>query len=238
MKVLELFSGTSSFSNVCKEFGDEVFTVDINPDFNADFIADIMDVTPEMIREKFGQPNVIWASPPCTCFSVASIRHYWKDGKPKNEKTLHAIRIARHTLNLIKGLDPKYWFIENPRGMLRKQDFMPNDKRKFVTYCRYGLPYQKPTDIWTNLDSWQPRWCKPIRGNAQHCHMKTVKDKRGFTRNGVFDLRWQKSSCGKNHIGAGCGKGGKDMRYNDAARRAIVPRELCVEIRRQIEGEK
>ena len=38
MKVLELFCGTKSFSNVALELGHEVFTVDFNPKFKPDLV--------------------------------------------------------------------------------------------------------------------------------------------------------------------------------------------------------
>jgi len=224
VKVLELFSGTESFSKVFKEHGHEVFTIDNDPQFNPSLCIDMLDVTPELIREKFGQPDVIWASPPCQCFSVTSIRHYWTDGKPKNEKALHAIKIVKHTVWLIKELKPKFWFIENPRGMLRKQQFMPQPPiRKFVTYCQYGLPYMKPTDIWTNLYLWQPKSCKPLKS----CHESASRGaKTGVQRT---------TTCANMILTAGCGKGGKDKRYSDATRRGIVPKALCEEIYNEIE---
>jgi|SRR3972149_3953794 len=62
MKILELFSGTASFSKVAMEGGHQVFTVDNNHIFDPSLCIDIMQLTPEMILEKFGQPDIIWAS--------------------------------------------------------------------------------------------------------------------------------------------------------------------------------
>ena len=122
MKILELFCGTKSFAKVAKERGHEVFTVDIDKRFEPDLCINILELTPQMILDKFGLPDVIWASPPCTTFSVASIKHYWDNGKPKNDKTLLGIQIVKKTIELIRILSPSFWVIENPRGMLRKQD--------------------------------------------------------------------------------------------------------------------
>jgi hypothetical protein len=66
------------------------------------------------------------------------------------------MEIVKKTLAIINELNPKYFFIENPRAMLRKQPFMTMP-RKTVTYCKYGLPYQKATDIWTNCLTWTPK---------------------------------------------------------------------------------
>jgi len=119
------------------------------------------------------QPDILWASPPCTSFSVASIYRYWVDGRPKNRKTWEGIILVLKTLQLIKELKPRYWFIENPRGMLRKQGFMQNIHKKTVTYCQYGAKVQKPTDIWTNLFQWNPKKkCKP----GDKCHESAKRD--------------------------------------------------------------
>jgi site-specific DNA-cytosine methylase len=157
MKVLELFCGTKSFANVCKERGHEVFTVDNDSQFKPDLCIDIMKLTPEMIPFK---PDVIWASPPCQCFSVASIGSNWKGNyEPKRKETKDALEIVMKTLQLIKQLQSDYYFIENPRGVLRKMFFMNAFAGipKTVTYCQYGDSRMKPTDIWTNCDTWIPK---------------------------------------------------------------------------------
>jgi hypothetical protein len=214
VKVIELFAGTGSFSKVAKERGHDIFTVEINPDFKPDLCKDILEVTSQEILESFGQPDFIWASPPCTTFSVASISRYWENGKPKNEKTLKGIAIVKKTLQLIKELNPTYWIIENPRGMLRKQDFMPNQLRKTVTYCQYGSHVQKPTDLWTNISFWSPRaMCKP---NAD-CHDHQPRTYASKKKKGVLHLGTQ-------------GRKSNYEKVRNPIFRAIVPRELCLEI--------
>ena len=165
MKVLELFSGTESFTNVAKEFGMETFTVDFEDKFNPDLCIDILKLKIEDIPFT---PDVIWASPPCQCFSVATIGRYWNENyTPKNEKTETALKILYKTVELIRQLKPKYWFIENPRAMMRKMPIMRNFLRQTVTYCQYGEKYMKPTDIWTNFYGWKPR---PVCKNGMPCH--------------------------------------------------------------------
>jgi hypothetical protein len=43
------------------------------------------------------QPDIIWASPPCTGFSVAAIGHHWSGGKgayiPKTEEEAYKVQI-------------------------------------------------------------------------------------------------------------------------------------------------
>lgn len=63
MKILELFSGTQSISNVFRAHGWETYTIDNNPVFKdiTTFCGDMREITPEFIFDNFGQPNVIWA---------------------------------------------------------------------------------------------------------------------------------------------------------------------------------
>jgi site-specific DNA-cytosine methylase len=210
MKVLELFSGTESFSKVARERGHETFTVDYDPEFDPDLCMDILDVTVDKIPFK---PDIVWASPPCTSFSVASIYRHWKDGYPKSPQAFIGLAIVCKTKQLIKELNPTFWIIENPRGMLRKQRLMEELKRNTVTYCQYGSLIQKPTDLWNNLEGWKPLpMCRP----GSPCHEKASRCAR-------------KGLQGINNSFSNLGSKGK-------VKRAIVPKELCEEIIMFCEG--
>lgn len=174
MKTVELFCGTKSFSKVAKARGHSTFTIDNDPQFRPDACLDCSDVS----FSKFGRIGILWASPPCTAFSVASIGRHWKGGKkaytPKTETATQGLLLLKNTILHIKQLNPKFWFIENPRGMMRKviDDIfkkygITDYKRVTVTYCQYGDTRMKPTDIWTNCHAWQPR---PVCHNGDKCH--------------------------------------------------------------------
>lgn len=177
MKILELFSGTESFSKVARERGHKVFTVDINKTFKPNLCKDILDLS---FRDLPFQPEVIWASPPCTCFSVASIGSSWIGNyHPRRVETALAMAYVLKTLKLIKELEPKFWFIENPRGVLRKMGFMKKLHRNTVTYCQYGDTRMKPTDIWTNCEEWEPKqMCK----NGSPCHIAAPRGSKTGTQ--------------------------------------------------------
>ena len=86
---------------------------------------------------------------------------------PKTEQAILGVKIVQKTIEIIKEIKPMFYFIENPRGKLRKLDIVKDLPRKTVTYCSYGDMRMKPTDIWTNL-KWTPReLCK--NGNRD-CH--------------------------------------------------------------------
>lgn len=208
MKILELFSGKESFSKVARERGHECFTVDIEKRFSPSLCKDINEL--ELDDIPF-QPDIVWASPPCQKFSVASLRHHWKDKKPRHEGTYESLLVVAKTVSLILSLNPKFYFIENPRGMLRKQPMMINLPKKSVTYCQYGDFRQKPTDIWTNCNRWKPKkMCRP--GGSCHESAKRGADK------------------GSQSIGGGGKFGSVD--------RSKIPRELCLEIIKVCEKEQ
>ena len=176
MKILELFAGTRSISKAFEKRGHQVFTIEWNKNFkNIDWYEDINKITSKDIINKFGTPDVIWASPDCTTYSIAAISHHRKKNAitgsldPVSEYAKFCDKTNKHVIKLIKELKPKYFFIENPRGGLRKMDFMQefNRYRYTVTYCQYGDNRMKPTDIWTNHPN--PKF-KPMCRNGASCH--------------------------------------------------------------------
>ncbi len=205
MRVLELFAGTQSFSKVAREYGHWAYTTDIDPQFTCDFTGDIMDFDPKWL---FLPVDVIWASPPCETFSVASIGHHWKGGacayEPKTQASHDGIARVERTLEIIKELNPKFWIIENPRGLLRKMPFWTEATRYTVTYCQYGDTRMKPTDLWSNVPDLV---FKPMCKNGMPCHESAPRGAKTGTQ-GI--------------------KG-----YRDRSR---VPAELCESIIEQLEN--
>lgn len=88
-------------------------------------------------------------------------------------------------IELIKALKPKLFFIENPRGGMRKMSWMQEFPRYTVTYCKYELdkPLEKrrmkPTDIWTNHPN--PNFIPPCK-NGDPCHAKAPRGSRTGTQ--------------------------------------------------------
>lgn len=79
MKVLELFAGTRSIGKAFEERGHKVYSVEWCKDFeNIDLYCDIGTLSVEDILSKFGKPDIIWASPDCTTYSIAAISHHRK----------------------------------------------------------------------------------------------------------------------------------------------------------------
>jgi hypothetical protein len=180
MNVLELFAGSRSIGKQAEKLGMNVFSSDLIEFEGIDYAVSILDF--DVTKVPF-QPDIIWASPPCTSFSVASIGHHWTGGKgayiPKTDGARLGLELVKKTLEIINHFQPTYWFMENPRGVLRKLPVVQGLKRNTVTYCQYGDERMKPTDIWTNSNVWTPRlMCK----NGDPCHVAAPRGSRTGTQ--------------------------------------------------------
>lgn len=142
---LDLFSGKGGFSAAFDESDDwEVVTVDLNPEdkFDPDIQADVMDLRPSDLPD----PDVVLASPPCNRLGkMAQCQDYFDGASPNTPGAREHVALFYHTLGLIRALDPRYWFLENPPGKARHY---LGDPTGTVTYCQYGTEYQKRTHLW------------------------------------------------------------------------------------------
>lgn len=186
-KMLELFCGTKCMSNAFADAGWEVYTVDWEKKFEPTLCADIGTLTAESIVELCGGvPDVIWMSPDCTSYSIAAISHHRtkneKTGElePKSDYAKFCDNVNSHIIDVvINQLKPKYFFIENPRGGMRKMGFIKGLPQYTLTYCQYGDTRQKPTDIWTNHPS--PGFKPPCKPGAP-CHTAAPRGSKTGTQ--------------------------------------------------------
>lgn len=180
----DLFAGTGSATQALVDGGWCVIKIELEPKFTPDVCADVMDLTAADLLARFGRPDFVWASPPCTTFSVASMWRHWSNSNgertPKTDQAKAGILLVEHTLALLRGLAPTHgWLMENPRGMLRKLTVVDGLERSTVTYCQYGDDRMKPTDLWGGVDGWLPsRRCS----NGDGCHPPAPRGARTGTQ--------------------------------------------------------
>jgi hypothetical protein len=209
VKVLDLYSGLGGWSAPFKAAGDDVITVDFNPDFGCTITTDIMTWGYwDMID---WSPDLILASPPCETFSVMSIGTHWTGGwrayEPKTDAAATAMKLVQRTVEIIEDLDPTGYIIENPRAVLRKLNVIPFP-RNTAWYCHYGSEYAKPTDLWGKIPGWLPN---PPCHNRQTAHPDDC--------------------CCRDHAPAPRGSRTGIQGDQSAAERAVVPFALGAEIR-------
>lgn len=200
--LLELFAGSRSIGKVGERLGCNVFSVDWNDYDGIDLAIDIEELTMDDVPFI---PDIVWASPDCTTYSIAACSTHRNNSiEPKTDYAKKCDQVNIHFIELIKEwlkVNPNMvFFIENPRGMLRKMPFMKEFKRHTIWYCQYGDDRAKPTDIWTNSEDWIPR--PQCRNGNPNCHHQRAPR------------------------GSKTGTQGRKGSYE----RSIIPQDLCIEI--------
>lgn len=210
--MIDLCSGLGGASEAAIDRGWEVWRIDNDPKFvnvPNTIIHNIKDYRELDLPEHV---DFVWASPPCNCFSIASVYRHWdKDTKrPKHKGVIDAMRIVFWCMDFIDYIKPKYWVIENPRGMMRQILGEPGKVLPGVTTYLYswGSPQMKPTDLWGILPDidWPPNPTKIKPSPTKY---------------------------------AGCGKDGhKDMRPSNKEERAKMPYKLGEALCKAIEMDR
>lgn len=205
MNLLELFAGSRSIGKAGEELGMNVFSVDWEKYEGINLSKDIGELKLEDVPFI---PDIIWASPDCTTYTIAAISTHRNGTIPKSDYAKKCDLVNQHFISLIESwllINPKMiFYIENPRGMMRKMPWMQKFVRHTIWYCQYGDDRAKPTDIWTNNENWVPRnVCK--NGNT-NCHHQPAPR------------------------GSKTGTQGRKDHYN----RSKIPNQLCEEILKSV----
>ena len=180
MLIFDFYAGTGSATQAFKDAGHTVIKFELDPSFQADEQVDVTTLNAAELVAKYGMPDFVWASPPCTAFSVASIGKHWNtDKSPKSELAAASIKLVAQTLELIRNINPRAWLMENPRGMLRKQAVVKELIRHTITYCSYGDTRMKPTDLWGYVPNWTPRTACM---NGKPCHVPAPRGSKTGTQ--------------------------------------------------------
>ena len=116
----------------------------------------------------------LWASPPCTEYSRAKTTGkpvpYCINPQQPHRDLVTADDNVRAAQEVIQQLKPRYWFIENPVGLLATRPVMRKlaHLQHTCTYCRYGTQFRKATHIWTNAVLREPlKCCSPTTPCAE-----------------------------------------------------------------------
>ena len=141
-RLLELCSGTGSVGRAFAARGWDVVSVDCDPRANASICCDLLELTAEQCRSH-GPVDFVWASPPCTFYSIARTT-----GPPADLEA--ADRLVQKCLDLAAELRAPF-IMENPwTGKLKNRPVVQGIPMRTVDYCMYGAAYRKRTALWTN----------------------------------------------------------------------------------------
>ena len=233
MRVLELFAWSRSIWKVWEKLWMEVFSIDYTPYDNINLVTDIYNLKKEDIPFV---PDILWASPDCTTYSIAACKHHrFPDKNARSDYAKQCDEWNQHWLKLMKEwleINPNMiFFIENPRGNMRHMEFMKEFNRHTVWYCQYWDKHEyidkawekqvsiraKPTDIWTNSKTWTPR---------------------PMCRNYKYDKEWNIIDRHCNHDSARRWSQTWTQWLKNAHERSKIPEELCLEILKSTVCEK
>jgi hypothetical protein len=145
MRCLDLFTGTGSVAQAFEEKGWDVWTLDIDPATEPDFLTDIRDW--DFTQFPPGYFDYIHASPVCTHYSRARTTAK----TPRNFE--EADSLVQAALRIIEYYDPPAWTLENPQsGLLKTRPFMQEVPfLADVDYCQFGAMFRKRTRLWGKI---------------------------------------------------------------------------------------
>ena len=164
-RMLELFCGTKSVGNEFRKAGYEIVSLDFDKKFNATHVEDILNWDYTIYPPYHF--DVIWASPDCTTWSVATggkyrlKKHIYGLNNEYQPKATVGNNMILRLIEIIKYFGNVYWYIENPRGLLIHfpplVDFIKENgyNNTLVYYGNYNWGFPKATHIWSNLRLWR-----------------------------------------------------------------------------------
>lgn len=228
-KVLDLCAGKEGWGAAPKQRGHDYVALELFTRYDPRKL--IMDVqcfarnpggVLDALVEPGWRPDVILASPPCEGFSVASIGRMWDNSSgvpiPKHDTSETGLAVLTGVLSAIHKLQPQFYWMENPRGMMRKMPHVQNLPRVTVSYCSYAETRQKPSDLWGRWpETWTPRpFCTadPVLGFQDVGGKRFVVDPHG-------------RPC---HESAPRGAKTGTQGIEGSADRAIIPFELSLDV--------
>jgi hypothetical protein len=190
MSMLELFCGTKSVSKVAeKREYKTIYSVDNRKSTKPTWCGDILEFK---YKELPFVPDFLWASPPCTTYSVAAGGHHRTkaDMKGKTDTARLHDRILKRVVKMIRYFEKKNpnlkWCFENPRGLMMYAKQVEDLQRTRCCYCKYGHKFMKPTDLWSNFPLTLKMCRNKQKGGAEFCHHERApgKKNRGTAKKG------------------------------------------------------
>ena len=192
VRCLDLFSGTHSFSKVAKDFGYECVSLDISAKYNPDIVCDILEFDYTVWPVEYF--DFIWASPPCTLFSVAAAHMFTEE--ERNQRFERGKAVAQRALEVVEYLKPKHFVFENPlSSAIWKQGIFDHIPKQRVSYCHYGFEYRKNTLLATNVD-FDAKFC---RYNCEF--VRIIIDAKGKTHRHHAEIAQHGPSGQVGHLG-------------------------------------
>lgn len=168
MRVLFYHAGADCLAQAFKDNSEEVIDILLDDDFvKIPFYSLDKGWDFEGLKSEYGDIDIILSNPNCKTYSTVGLPcHRLRDeitGRcivPKTDLARRCDLWNSRFLDLIKFVNPKYFFIENPHANLKYMPFMQGIPFYMVTYSSYGGKCWKRTDIFTNKEN--PSFKEPM----------------------------------------------------------------------------
>jgi hypothetical protein len=121
--MVDLFSGLGGASKAMRDRGWHVVTIDINPRFTPDIVADCRTI---VLRDL--EVDLLWASPPCNEFTRASLPWHRSDVSPD-------LSCVQAVARWCEALHPRWWVLENVRGAM---PYLGSPRQRFGSFYLWG----------------------------------------------------------------------------------------------------
>lgn len=187
LKVLELFSGTRSIGKAFERRGHEVYSVDWDRQFQANWYVDIEKVKASDVVKRFGYPDVVWMSPDCftaghlvwtsdgykniedICCGDQVLTHKGRMRKvtgfyKKSDRNLYSVKISGCEAMTVTANHPFYarkkvrhWFSRNEARYVLQEPEWVNAENLTNEY-RVGIPINRESVI--------PKWDGVVKYTA------------------------------------------------------------------------
>lgn len=230
MRILVLFSGTGSVEKVFNNEEHDIRNLDLDNHFEPYYNVDILTWDYKTVLNDW-IPDYIHASPVCKEFSNIKLATGNRDLGLGMSLLLKSLEIIEY----VKTINPllKYT-LENPKGLMRRQDCMRPYNRITTTYCRYGFQYKKESDFWFGgFDLVLRSPCRRTKNQDNWCDTM-------LECNGRHRVRIAFGGKYINHLQITDNEHFKNLRkleeykdkgYTNTYFRYRIPKELCEEIR-------
>lgn len=185
-RMVDLFSGLGGASESMLNNGWEVLRIEQNAELSLVPNTQIMSVedfgneVEKHIKQgyNFEQPNLIWASPPCTDFSDGYSAPKSKAGRAGIDYYPHdAIELVKETKRIIDMINPQYYIIENVRGAIKYLTPILGEPsliiNSIVLWGRFPIWAMPPDYKHIKADPWSK---DPLRANKRALIPYAVSD--------------------------------------------------------------
>lgn len=240
-RLLNPFSGRQSGIRPFLDNGWLAVTSELEDRFPSTF-GDFIEVTPEAVLDAAGGPiDFVWASVPCTTFSIGSMRHHWNatgttaDGREVYRAPGEAWRDMR-TDDIVAATPVELTYTPASETARKHRDLLRHTLDVIEALAPSYWVIENPRALMRKM----PELAGVERRTVTHCQYGDPRRMKPTDLFGVFPESFEARSCRNGdtcHEAAPRGAKTGTQGLRNAEERSLVPYALPDELRQAIERE-